>query len=311
VRRDASLNEMFRMTSHSKLMSLYVLSLIIYLIIVNYNNNKNIDLVITKFSSTSSPDGNNNDIHITNPYQNWCPNAVCAITRPQCHPCKRRYLFVLPQKRSRWLQLQKLVNILPGVRIRGTFTDSEFLETMAKLFTDLTLLQHEDIGLDGVFGHHPYHENHLLCASQTFIEELDPPKSVKEYDTSNIVGIIVRPINEYTIKFLVNNFPCSKFIFNIRSKNEINNDNNNTDATINDSERVLDYHNKVLEQLGSNRVYLMEMKEWSEDAYGYWHFTKLAKWLGYKNCKYTKRIENSYDEVEKTVIDIGENCYLD
>ena len=78
-----------------------------------------------------------------------------------------------------------MINSLPNIRIRNNFDTSyprQFFEVAERLL-DIKLLS---VGNDlfSPFSYYDYPKNHILCTSQTFIKELNPPK---ENDDSNAI----------------------------------------------------------------------------------------------------------------------------
>ena len=138
---------------------------------------------ILPYNETKSYNNNIHKKNDINPYPNWCPDAICA-KRMHCKPCKRRYLFILSQGRSGSTTLKNMINLLPSIRIRGEFSRNRFFTPMAKVFSTFDMNSHNKSTIATAtttttsdqqkqqFTHYEYKDNHLMCAAQSFIEEL-------------------------------------------------------------------------------------------------------------------------------------------
>merc|ERR1712151_928060 len=138
------------------------------------------------------------------------------------------------------------------------------------------------------WGHNKYPPEYLSCAAQKFVTALNPPKKfVNRKDPDTLIGFKELRIDTLRqVEFLLTHFPCSRFIFNVRSdplslkfsqKKWLNNDN-----LLDSSEKVPLVHRYMRQRLGPSRVYFMDMVEWSEGEGK--EFNDLANWLGYENC---------------------------
>ena len=130
----------------------------------------------------------------SDPYSSWCPKVKCE-ERLNCNPCQTRFLFILGQDQSGSTTLMNMINYLPGIRIRDRFQiayEREFFE-IAERLSDVELLKKSD-DMYSPFSHHKYPVNHLMCTSQNFIHELNPPKKSdvdydnNSFDSSTIIG---------------------------------------------------------------------------------------------------------------------------
>ena len=154
---------------------------------------------------------------VSSPHPEWCPNATCnnGVT---CNPCNRRFLFVLAQGRSGSTTLKNMINLLPGVRIGGE--TGYLLKNMDYLHNEIrkeTSFKKGGGDLKKSWGHNQYDPHYLSCPAQSMLEALNPPASKVDDDSMTIIGIKEVKNTDESIKFLVDHFPCSRFIFNVRT----------------------------------------------------------------------------------------------
>lgn len=262
-----------------------------------------------------------NDNDIPNENRKWCPNAICT-TRQHCEPCKQKYLFILGQARSGTTTIKNMLNFLPNIRIRGEFSNRIDFYLGMETIMDVSYVKPKSAMID-TFGHYKYPDNHLLCTIQKFVEELNPSPLVSSiYDDENvlhspstIIGFKEVHRLTYLIKALVKNFPCSRYIFSIRS--------NETALSLSRSKYIGDgsqkqnhkkvpiMYNKMVNVLGPNRVYLMDIDEWSKGDGS--HFTDLSSWLGFKNCLYDGVRHdnvNGFNSSDKQLF-LGNDCHYE
>lgn len=121
------------------------------------------------------------------------------------------------------------------------------------------------------------------------------------------------------VNFLVQNFPCSRYIFNIRSNETVlksSHEKHFGKKELGQYEFVPLYYKKLLKILGSKRVYLMDMDEWAmiaKNNNGSMYFTKLSEWLGFKDCMYESVRHDNKDgyKTDKEDLNLGDHCRLD
>lgn len=281
--------------------------------------------IINNITSTSKLSNNNNDDIMLRlrPYPKWCPNIKKeqCIQRTYCKPCNRRYLFILAQGRSGSTTVRNMINMLPNIRIRGEISStSQIFKHMIRYFTDVGAVTTSGMRYNGAFGHYDYPHNHLLCTSQQFIEELDPPEILNEVDMGDtILGFKEVKVTNDTMDFLINNFPCSKYIFNIRSNTTALLQSRekafkNTEKVGNSVLHLHEIHKSTLQLLGKEQVYLLDMDQWSFKN-GVAYFNNVAKWLGYTNCTYKIVRHDNYGQRynldnKNDIMDLGNNCRL-
>jgi len=247
--------------------------------------------------------------------ESWCPNAICKNSG-RCKPCDKQFLFILAQGRSGSTTLKNMINLLPGVRIGGEIGDTiEKMENLwSYLLEDEQLLVNARGSPNERFGHNSFPPEHLSCAAQKFIENLNPPS--EKVDTDTIIGFKELRIDTLRqIEFLLTHFPCSKFIFNVRNdplslkysqKKWLGNED-----LVAKSEKVPLVHRYLKQRLGSNRVYFMDMIEWSKSEGK--DFNTLANWLGFENCIFPDVLHDNIVVENKWLMDenrisLNEEC---
>jgi len=225
----------------------------------------------------------------------WCPEVVCKNTA-NCHPCARKWLFIIAQGRSGSTTMKNMINLLPGVRLNGEMGD--VIDKMLDLYT--YVYDHEDLErgsgkMEGPWGHNPYNSQ-LSCAAQKFIEAMNPPvdKETKN-KPSDIFGFKEIHVADLKgLKYLYTQFPCSRFVFNIRSEGVAFQKSQQMylgDETLyRNSNAIPRLYSIMKKLLGEKRVYLMDMAQWKHDSS---YFDDLGKWLGFKNCKFPKVLHDN------------------
>ena len=151
----------------------------------------------------------------------WCPDEVCKDTE-DCRPCDQRFLFIIAQGRSGSTTLKNMVNMLPGVRLNGEMGDviSKMQDLYSYIYTHKNL-EGGNGNMKDPWGHNPYN-NELSCAAQKVIQALNPPPNVGDASkASHIFGFKEIHVADLKgLKYLYTHFPCSRFVFNIRSEDE-------------------------------------------------------------------------------------------
>jgi len=253
-----------------------------------------------------------------NPNSDFCPYATCNNT-PLCQPCLRRFIFEISIGRSGSTTVLDMLNMLPDVRLAGEN------ENLLKLVEHMIWSLENDKLVD-LYGKHfasnnfhdhwhyksPY--NSLACPAQKFIEAIDPPMLFEEHlkpkedwkrkpdaaeiykeDAKTIIGFKSVRFRG-NINLMVRIFPCSRFIFTIRTDLEAQaksawwKDDSKTEFFREEGQSTLEYlkdaNQKLLDMaqfLGSQRAFVLKLEEWKSDITV---FDKLAEWLGFVDCKY-------------------------
>jgi len=251
----------------------------------------------------------NENYSLLNPHEDWCPNVSCN-TGVTCEPCKRRFLFILAQGRSGSTTLKNMVNLLPGVRLSGE--TGSLIESMQQLYHGIRNERSFERGAEDFrnsWGHNAYDPYYLSCPAQNMLEALNPPSSIDDDDSSTIIGIKeIKIRTDATMKFLIDHFPCSRFIFNVRSdeKGSLSAANNfgSLDNLRSSIPRLFQKYHKIL---GTHRSYMMDMVKWST---GTNHFNDLATWLGFEKCVYSGLLHDHFSgyHLDNNVINVGDEC---
>ena len=256
----------------------------------------------------------------------WCPNAACEGTG-LCEPCKNKYLFVLATGRSGSTTIMAMLNLLPGIRIAGENNDVMYdFQTMVN---NLTSLSNFKIGSDvknGCWFHERIEKASFACPAQELLRTINPPNTELQKlgkDDAFITGFKeIRWLRHEEFKGDVSKFldtylplfPCSRFIFSIRSdvKNQAKSgfygveSPNSTEAEL-FLKHLNDIHIKLFNYIGKERAFLLNMNEWTLPGGGR-HFTELAQWLGFENCFYPDDIGNCWNYVNRNKMSKTDIC---
>jgi len=253
-----------------------------------------------------------------NPNSDFCPYANCNNT-PLCQPCLRRFIFEISVGRSGSTTILDMLNMLPDVRLAGEN------ENLLKLVEHMIWSLENDKLVD-LYGKHfasnNFHDhwhyksphNSLACPAQKFIEAIDPPMLFEEHlkpkedwkrkpdaaeiyknDANTIIGFKSVRFRG-NINLMVRIFPCSRFIFTIRTDLEAQaksawwKDDNQTAFFREEGQSTLEYlkeaNQKLLDMaqfLGNERAFVLKLEEWKNDITV---FDKMVEWLGFVDCKY-------------------------
>ncbi len=292
--------------------------------------------------------------NLTNPFQDsWCPKAECHNS-PICTPCHQRFLFILATGRSGSTSLLKMLNQLPNVRLSGE--NYNILYEMSKLssFFDKTerkryFLKKEtrlrgkimhDAVEEGPFQHNAMPVHSMACVSQKLLRTINPPKLLQPQMDEDEVSLPYNPHEEankiigakliripdgqwspiVSATFFQDNFPCSKFIVNIRSNQE--NQMNSMSSAFEISEEIMEEQRTKLENhtaflkdfqrhMGDEAARLIDMSQWKDDI---GIINELLDWLGFnKDCHLKALVHENhhgYQRDKTTDMGIGENCRL-
>jgi hypothetical protein len=227
--------------------------------------------------------------------------------------------------------LTNMLDLLPGVRMAG--------ENNAHLAFGLLAVQNleetDAFKLDsqeeivGPWRHHPIPKQSYACPIQHLYEGINPPPEnkldkVQKYDDSDtILGFKTVRLHgqefpddwQYVADYLMQNFPCARFIINIRSdvERQVESWNKNFASELDGDE--VRYYNRKLSQtaayMGQDRARLLDMLEWSKrDNSGVVVLNDLIEWLGFVDCKYKTLLhsnKNGYG-VDRNDFSLGPNC---
>lgn len=120
-------------------------------------------------------------------------------------------------------------------------------------------------------------------------------------------------------RFFKQNFPCSRFIINIRSNSDEQLESRSEsflwsdDVDWENMKKELDRQNKFLfrfqELMGNETATLIDMDDWKNDV---GILDDVVRWLGYKQCHFNALLHENHDrfDLDKTTkIDLGRKCH--
>jgi hypothetical protein len=224
-----------------------------------------------------------------------------------------------------------MLSLLPGVRMAGEnnahlafgLLAAENLQT-----TDAFKLESQE-EVHGPWRHHPIPKQSYACPIQHLYEAINPPAEEKlmrseKYDDSNTIlgfktvrlhGIEFPEDWEYVADYLMENFPCARFVVNIRSDIEQQGESWKKSFGTDLDGDELRYYNRRLAKtaayMGQDRARLLDMLEWSKrDNSGVVVLNDLIEWLGFEGCKYGTLLHSNKDGygVDRNDVSLGENC---
>jgi hypothetical protein len=274
----------------------------------------------------------------------WCPQAVC-LNSDLCQPCQRRFLILLATARSASTTLDFMLDSLPGVRMSGENNDE--LKAIRDMMENVMLRREfgyynnhsSKLGeRQQPWGHNPIPPGAAACVGQKMIETINPPlmftdqsgttTSVLEDDADTIIGFkTVRFLHDGTteadtialVKWVKSNFPCSKFIVNIRSATRDQAQSQaksfaKGDPLIEDAEKLLQLNVRMrdlVKLFGGDQAYLLDSSEWIMDLES---LNQAVEWLGFhKSCHFQELLEfntrpGGYGAA-KTQVDMNPECH--
>lgn len=268
----------------------------------------------------------------TNPhYDSWCPHARC-YNSPLCSPCNRRFLFLIATGRSGSTTLLRMFNELPNVRLSGENHNEFYLASklVTNLEEDNNFLnknwvakgRYQKPKIDGPFQHNALPLGSMACVQQQLAYNLNPPEIPEdtfemEDDSKTILGMKVIRLQrgdwtpQEAAKYLRNNFPCARFLINVRSNMtelaQSYSDNfhwNVSEADLfNKTEFLRDLHT----ELGFSS-YLLDMRWWKNNVE---ILNEAVKWLGFENCAFDSvyhENKGGYERDTNETISVGAKC---
>ncbi len=321
--------------------------------ILNSTNSTNTDhnTLIKETKSTEKQINHYQPFNQTNPHENsWCPTAKC-YNSPMCSPCNRRFLFIIATGRSGSTTLLKMFNKLPNVRLSGENWNALFeASKLATFFSsdknrqhffynqktiDEGQFHHEKVE-EGPFAHNAFPLGSMGCVMQSFMRHIDPPDysvdALPYYDpveeANTILGAkIIRIPNgnwgpEKAAQFFQENFPCARFIINIRSDEEaqLNSISSAFGVDLSNEEKKekkkenIEQSNQFLfklhEELGKKSSMFIDMSQWKDDVE---ILNKVVKWLGFQDCAFDAIVHENHDNYGRdfeTEIHLGDKCRI-
>lgn len=246
--------------------------------------------------------------------RSWCPNAQC-MNSPVCEPCQRRFLIVITNGRSASTTLTWMLNLLPGVRMGGENNNAiQRIMNMIKGVTDPPFrLKPLASTKFSAWDHNPIPDGSLACVAQKMIETIVPPAIINgtklhPNEGEEIVGFkTIRLMRDNKLSdvptiaaFLVNYFPCARFIINYRSdfvgqaQSQVTafvsykEGKTEADAVVEKIAKEVERLKKLAELLGK-RAKIIDSAKWTEDV---GELNKVVKWLGFDDtCAFPKLME--------------------
>lgn len=245
-------------------------------------------------------------------HPSYCPKATC-INTDLCSPCSRRFLIIVTTPRSASTTLTWMLDYLPGVRMAGENNNTlGFL----KKATDNIVKNHNfrmQANTRTSWGHRFMPNQTLSCFNQKMIESISPPPMKKggrliarANSTQDIVGFktirFFRDSNNMldqkdTVRYLKQNFPCSRVIVNINSdiEGQVKSIDNNfhSNRTSNATREYILEENEKLQWLarvlGPQRAFLIDKNEWTQNVSS---LNEAVSWLGFDDaCHFTELLE--------------------
>lgn len=283
----------------------------------------------------------------TIPYENlsWCPKAEC-YNSPICTPCNQRFLFILATGRSGSTSLLRMFNQLPNVRLSGenynilyeassiySFFDKESHKRHFKNKTtnDKGFFMHDTVE-EGPFQHNAIPVGSLACVTQTLLKTINPPDFMNEMSSYNpneeskkIIGAKMIRIQipgwspDESVDFFRKNFPCARYIINIRSNLENQLESMEeafrlTKDEIQIKKESVQNQTKFLKDfyhlMGDDQARLVDLSIWKNDV---GIINNITSWLGFKDCAFDALVHENHDRYQpdhSTNLSLSESCNL-
>lgn len=268
--------------------------------------------------------------NLENPNLSWCPYAKCHNS-PMCSPCRRKFLIIIATGRSGSTTLTNMLDLLPDVRMAGENNGHLLfgLQALENLKNTRNFKLRSKETVTGAWKHHAIPEGSISCPIQNMFENMNPPPPEvlslrKGFDDSDtIIGFKTVRFHdkrfgdsfERSTDFLMEAFPCAKFIINIRGDidSQIRSWENAFGSKMEEDE-IRTYNTrleKVADRLGPNRARMIDMSEWSkEDGSGLHVLNDLLDWMGFQGCQYDKLLHSNKDGYAQdgTRVNLGKKC---
>ena len=276
----------------------------------------------------------------TNPHEDsWCPYAECDNS-PTCTPCNRRFLFIIATGRSGSTTLLKMFNQLPNVRLSGENYNVLYhaaniyraIKNSNQFFNEETIkngrYMHKSVE-EGAFQHNAMPIGSFSCVMQSLVDFVNPPSTAPEdlpldhkAEAKNILGMKVIRLQQsdwsalHAKKFLVQSFPCARFIINIRSNTYEQGESvisafkdSDLDAAVNKIEVQTSFLEELAGRLGGKRAKLIDMEDWKDDVSV---LNDVVNWLGFEGCEFNYVLHENHDRYghDERKIDLGKNCRI-
>lgn len=284
----------------------------------------------------------------TNPFEkHWCPNAKC-FNSPNCAPCNQRFLFIIATGRSGSTTLMKMLNQLPNVRLSGE--NYNILYEASKLYSffdhkdrkknfvkkdtrEKGVFMHETVK-EGAFKHNAMPIGSMACVTQKLLRTINPPNFLDvssspvhhgEAESKKIIGAKLIRIHNgswssmESVQFFKENFPCARFIVNIRSNVENQIKSMSSAFKIEEERReekkwYLERHNEFLKSfqslMGDESARLVDLSQWKNDTS---IINDVVEWLGFEKCAFRSLLHENHDGYKHdltTDTGLGDDCRL-
>jgi hypothetical protein len=261
----------------------------------------------------------------------WCPKAVC-LNSNLCQPCQRRFLIILATARSASTTLDYMIDNLPGMRMSGENNDQ--LQAIRGMMDNVMLKKifqyKRKVVRKGAWGHNPIPPGAAACVGQKMIETINPPLTdqwgaVLEDDADTIIGFkTIRFLHNGTteadtvalVRWVQSNFPCAKFLVNIRSETTDQAKSQKVLRKIaqHDAEELLELNERMrnlVNLFGGDQAYLLDSSKWTTDLES---LNQAVDWLGFhKSCHFQELLEFNTPSVRgygaaKSQLDMNPEC---
>jgi len=238
------------------------------------------------------------DFNSTNPFEYWCPTASCSNS-PLCSPCQKRFLFIVGTGRSGSTTLLRMFNELPNVRLSGeNYDEFRLASQLSNNLFESSQFNYDKMEEEGPFMHNAIPTGSFGCVMQDLLAFMNPPPMsvqtgghVDEYDTDRLLGMKTIRLHQdwkpwKAAQFFKDNFPCSRFIVNIRS------DTKATVKSMNDLgwnmpeekiKKATRFYKNFAENMGEHAAKLIYLEEWKDDV---GVLNEVVDWLGYTDCAF-------------------------
>jgi hypothetical protein len=224
-----------------------------------------------------------------------------------------------------------MLNLLPNVRMAGE-NNGHLFHGMSAINTLKDTYEYKIDSRSEVLGawrHHPIPRMAMTCPVQKMYETMNPPpEKVMNLrngfdDSDTILGFkTVRfhdkkfgETHEESTDFLLETFPCAKFIINIRG--DVASQLKSWESafgTQKDGAEIIEYNQRLLDvanRMGEDKARLIDMSEWSQkDDSGLHVLNSLIDWLGFTDCAYPSLLHANKDgyALDNQQMSLGKQC---
>jgi hypothetical protein len=237
----------------------------------------------------------------------WCPFANCNHASIGCNPCQQRFLFEIATGKSGSTSVMSMLSALPGMRMAGE--NNDFLSNLRKAFNQTfnspwKASQRNTKAKLTPWMHWPVVMSDIACVYQDSLNFIIPPRIAPtsqqelDHDKNTIIGFkeirfLRDESEEGLVKFINDNFPCSRIVFNYAVDLERQSQsgfwseragNKSVASLDNQNQKILNLH----KLFGTQQSFLLERGVWSDPDHGIDQFNHLLAWLGYQDCSYTR-----------------------